>query len=141
MPKVFIVPHFVGREPYPEEASEFYKHCVGPGWQKILLDLTDKLFHLGWDGGLEQVKEKFGTLRFYWRNNIEEGMKSEIAEDLVSYAESKSGWTCERCGEFGERHGDGWVHTMCAQCWDIHVKDKEERQKRYAEDAISHPVD
>lgn len=129
MPKVFIVPAFVGRKKFPDEAAEFYPNCVGPGWQKILLELTDKLFFLGWDGGLEQVKEKYGTLCFYWRNNIEDPMMSDIAEDLVSYAEHKTSRTCENCGEPGKLRGTGWLKTKCDKCWSEH------EAKRAAENA------
>jgi hypothetical protein len=128
MSKVFTVPHFEGREPIYEEAREYYSHCVGKGWHDLLCDLTEKLFHLGWDGGIEQCKEKFGTLRFYWRNNIE-GMNAEIAEDIVAYAENKSGWLCETCGGHGKRRGDGWIHTSCDKCWEEHLANKKERAK------------
>lgn len=131
MPKVFIVPYYVNVEPQPEEAAEFYKHCVGPGWQKLLLDLTDKLFALGWDGGLEQVKEKFGTLRFYWRNNIADPMLAYIADDLVGFAEAKSGWTCEQCGDWGKTRGGGWLVTMCDKCWGKRVEEKRLRDEEY----------
>jgi hypothetical protein len=141
VPKVFTVPYYVDREPFYEEAREYYSHCVGKGWHDLLCDLTDKLFYLGWDGGLDQVKEKFGTLRFYWRNNITDPMKSKIAEDLASYTECKSGWTCESCGGFGKTRGDGWVHTMCDKCWDKHLADKAERKAKYEQDALPHPVD
>jgi len=141
VPKVFTVPHFVGREPHYEEAAEYYSHCVDKGWHKLLLKLTDQLFYLGWNGGIDQCKEKFGTLRFYWRNNIEDPMKREIAEDLVHYAENKSSWTCEQCGEWGERRGDGWLHTMCNKCWESHLAFKAERKAKYEQDALPHSID
>jgi hypothetical protein len=117
MNKVFIVPHFVGRPIEKEDAAEFYSHCVGKGWNKLLVELTDKLFILGWTGGLEQVKEKFGTLRFYWVNDVPKPY-SDIAEDLVSYYEHLSGWTCEECGEYGKVRGNGWLVTRCDKCWE-----------------------
>lgn len=134
MHKVYIIPHFVGRIPLPEPADEFYPHCVGKGWQKILLDLTDKLFYLGWDGGLEQVKEKFGTLRFYWRNNITDPMKASIAWDLVDHAEHLTSYTCEYCGKDGRSRDGGWIKTLCDSC---HA----ERSKKNGEDTVPHPVD
>ena len=92
-------------------------NCVGPGWRELILDLLTKLDALGWDGGLAQVKEKFGTLRFYWNNNIE-GINGSIAEDVVSQAEDRSEYTCEECGEYGELRGSVWVVTLCAKCWE-----------------------
>jgi len=121
--KVCIQPHFVGREPVWEEHKEFYKNCVGPGWQKHLDDLTLKLEALGWNGMLDQVKEKFGTLRFYWVNNIQ-GIFGEIAEDLVENAEARSGFICEECGKYGKLRGQGWVVTLCTECWEKRLKEK-----------------
>ena len=123
--KVCIRPHFIGREPIWEEHGIFYSHCVGPGWQDILHQLTLKLEALGWDGYLEQVKEKFGTLRFYWCNNIE-GIMGEIAEDVVENVEARTGYLCEECGAQGKLRGKGWVVTLCTECWD---KRNEEKNK------------
>lgn len=54
-----------------------------------------------------QVKEKFGTLRFYF-----DGGDDEV-HGMVSMAEYMSKHTCEECGKPGKlRHG-GWVRTLC----------------------------
>jgi hypothetical protein len=87
---------------------------VGSGWKTLLHGLCEKLFHLGWDGELQQVKEKYGTLRFYWRNNID-GIAGEIAEDVVQNAEAMSGQTCEVCGKYGRLRGSGWLYTSCEE--------------------------
>lgn len=88
-----------------------------PGWRNLLEDLAVKLLDLGWDGGLLQVKEKFGTLRFYWRNNIPEGVRHEIANDVVENAEDKSAYVCQECGKWGLLRNDGWVSTLCDECY------------------------
>lgn len=67
---------------------------------------------------VEQVKEKFGTLRFYTTGG------DDYIHGLISMAESMSGVTCESCGNPGERRGGGWVHTYCTPC---EVKREEER--------------
>jgi hypothetical protein len=59
---------------------------------------------------LDQVKEKFGTLRFYYSGG------DEYISGMVSLAESMTGVTCEECGNVGERRGGGWVHTYCTPC-------------------------
>jgi len=56
---------------------------------------------------LDQVKEKFGTLRFYYT-----GGDDEIS-GMVRMAESMSGVTCEECGSPGETKGNGWLVTLC----------------------------
>ncbi len=57
-----------------------------------------------------QIKEKFGTLRFYLNCGTRE------MTDLISEAEGKTHKTCEDCGKPGERAGDGWVRTLCVDC-------------------------
>ena len=59
---------------------------------------------------LDQVKEKFGTLRFYYTGG------DDVIDGMVRMAESMSGVTCEECGNVGERKGGGWVHTYCEPC-------------------------
>ena len=61
---------------------------------------------------LDQVKEKFGTLRFYYTGG------DEYISGMVTMAEAMSGVTCEECGDPGERRGGGWIYTAC----DLHTK-------------------
>ena len=61
---------------------------------------------------LDQVKEKFGTLRFYYT-----GGDDEIS-GMVRMADSMSGVTCEECGNPGQSRGGGWIYTAC----DAHTK-------------------
>lgn len=57
----------------------------------------------------EQVKEKFGTLRFYYRGG------NSYIRGIVDMAESMSSVTCETCGKPGTRGGKGWIHTACEE--------------------------
>ena len=59
-----------------------------------------------------QIKEKFGTLSFYYV-----GGNDEI-HSLVSAAERESGKICERCGsrEDVTTEGPGWILTLCGIC-------------------------
>jgi len=56
---------------------------------------------------IEQIKEKFGTLRFYYQGG------DEFVHGAVWMAESMSGQICETCGDKGERRNGGWVRTLC----------------------------
>ena len=56
---------------------------------------------------VDQVKEKFGTLRFYYTGG------DDYIDGLVSMAESMSGVTCETCGNPGKSTGGGWIKTVC----------------------------
>jgi hypothetical protein len=67
---------------------------------------------------LDQVKEKFGTLRFYYTGG------DDVIDGMVRMAESMSGVTCERCGAYAETNWPksenggigGWVRTICKPC-------------------------
>ena len=85
---------------------------VGPGWLPLLNRLAADLVALGWDRDLHQVKEKFGTLRFYV------GLSTEAIDARIAEAEAESARTCETCGGPGERSEDeervGW--RRCHRC-------------------------
>ena len=58
-----------------------------------------------------QVKEKFGTLRFYM---------SSYSEEMDAYivaAEKESSKTCEVCGNPGITLGESWLSTLCLSCY------------------------
>lgn len=54
-----------------------------------------------------QIKEKFGTLRFYTNTS------DRYIDGLISMAESMSSITCETCGKPGHLRGGGWVYAAC----------------------------
>jgi hypothetical protein len=63
-----------------------------------------------------QVKEKFGTLRFYIRAGTDEHY------NYIRFAENLSAVTCEDCGAPGKMRGRGWYYTAC----DKHTNDGDE---------------
>ena len=88
------------------------------GWFPIIRDLSLKLEAIiaampeGERGGYKaaQVKEKFGTLRFYMTAETDE------MERLICEAESASARTCEYCGQPGKLRTKGWLFTLCDKC-------------------------
>lgn len=82
---------------------------VGVGWSTILTELLKDLEALSWDGELYQVKEKFGSLRFYV------GAVSDEIERRIVKAEDDSRKTCEKCGEPGtpKAWNSYWILTLC----------------------------
>jgi len=59
----------------------------------------------------EQVKEKLGTLRFYYRGG------DDYIDGLISMAESISGFICIGCGGRGEiKNHNGWLSNVCSDC-------------------------
>jgi hypothetical protein len=57
-----------------------------------------------------QVKEKFGTLRFYMTSENEEMSKA------IGEAERESARTCETCGAEGMPRDMGWITVLCSKC-------------------------
>jgi hypothetical protein len=87
---------------------EIAKRCVGKGWENLIDDIYDSMPN---EVIVNQVKEKFGTLRFYYSYG------NGVFDDIVSLAERMSGEICEDCGGFGknEQRG-GWYRTLCKGC-------------------------
>lgn len=54
-----------------------------------------------------QVKEKFGTLRFYT------GPTTEEQDGAIRMAEAMSAVTCDECGAPGTLTGNGWISCKC----------------------------
>ena len=100
----------------------------GDGGYQIIDSLCGQIqHHIDWQhkqGNLipqvvaVQVKEKFGTLRFYYDGG------DDYISGLVSMAESWSAVACEECGAPGTQNSRGWIKTLC----ETH---RQEREQRY----------
>lgn len=94
--------------------------CFGfpdDGWFELLKELSDKIVATGIAVKVIQVKEKFGTLRYYV--DYTQGTSSDDyhkIESLIRETEIKSGETCEFCGKPGQERSDGWIKTLCDDC-------------------------
>lgn len=62
---------------------------------------------------VEQIKEKFGTLRFYYSGG------DDTVHGMATMAEIMSSGICEDCGNRAEVRNGSWVRTLCDQ---HHVK-------------------
>ena len=56
---------------------------------------------------IQQIKEKFGGLRFYYSGG------DDRISGMEDMAESWAAHTCETCGDKGERRHGGWIRTLC----------------------------
>lgn len=83
---------------------------VGAGWVPILERLATRLIQLGWDRRVQQIKEKFGGLRFY-----SDSLNGEMSE-AVRAAAAEAERTCEECGAPGEMRHKGWLKVRCDAC-------------------------
>jgi hypothetical protein len=103
--------------------------AVGAGWYPILEKLCANIqHHIDWKNResevvpqvvVEQIKEKFGGLRFYYQGG------DDYISGLVSMAESYADIACEDCGGIGKRRSGGWIRTLC----DAHEAEYQERKR------------
>ena len=78
------------------------------GWRHIVEPLIKRCNEEGVT--ILQIKEKFGTLRFYVQ-----GASDELYE-AIEAAERESEVTCEKCGTEGKLRTDGWWRILCDEC-------------------------
>ena len=106
--------------------------CIAPdGWKTIVEETDAMLAYLDPEYEIQQIKEKYGTLRYYY-----EGGKTQLVRDImdavVRLAEYESSYTCEQCGNSSRRSDSskdiewdstavtkvrrGWYKTICDNC-------------------------
>lgn len=116
------------------QCPRLYKHGIifecGHGWFKLVHDLSHRIEEVLEDNennheSLEgeenelnemfsvQVKEKYGTLRFYM------SCENDEISGLIADAEALSSQTCCLCGELGRMHGNGYTRyeVKCDKCY------------------------
>ena len=118
---------------YPEMfAGQYGGVCINKGWWPILEALCGQITsHLKHRNGLasqypdqhkpvaqvvvDQIKEKFGGLRFYYTGG------DDTIYGMVRMAESWANQSCEECGSPGHKTQESWVKTLC----DFHIAEQE----------------
>jgi len=108
-------------EKYPKMfAQPFGGFAIGEGWWPVVESLCSNIQHyLNWINKnretrpvveqvvVEQIKEKFGGLRFYYTGG------DDKIQGMVRMAESWAEHACETCGAPGTSGGKGWIKTLC----------------------------
>jgi hypothetical protein len=113
---------------YPKMFADRYGgFAVGAGWWPILEALCANIqSHIDWRNResetvpqvvVEQIKEKFGGLRFYYQGGDEQ------VHGMVRMAEAWAANCCEECCAPGIRRNGGWIRTLC----DMHEAEHQER--------------
>jgi hypothetical protein len=117
---------FVNRGADMKESCMYWGFSCGDGWYDLLDRLCESIQSYIDNNSTEknpipqlvaeQVKEKFGTLRFYTSGG------DRLIDGMIWFAESMSGSTCEECGNKGKRSNTGWIRTLCTE----HTKENNE---------------
>jgi hypothetical protein len=113
-------------------ANPYGGFAVGPGWWPIIESLCANIqSHTDWWNKnretrpvveqvvVEQIKEKFGGLRFYYSGG------DDTVAGMVRMAEAWASVTCEDCGVPGISRSGGWIKTLCER----HEAERQERRK------------
>lgn len=89
------------------------------GWYNLIYTLLEKIEEVYKrnnrsmdDFIVEQIKEKYGELRFYATTDLKE------AFDLIDEYENLSATICENCGKSGSLHTNSnrYMLTLCEDC-------------------------
>jgi len=110
-------------------AGKYGGFACGEGWWSILEALCGQIqHHIDWKNKqlevvaqvtVNQIKEKFGGLRFYYSGG------DDVIDGMVRMAESWAGHSCETCGVPGKLREGGWIKTLC----DTHEAERQQRIK------------
>ncbi len=104
--------------------------AVGDGWYSVLEGLCAEIVTIYEkantppDIEIVQIKEKYGTLRFYCifkKNKKPTGETIQLHNEVLSIIhrwEDKSATICEECGSEGKLRTDlSWFSTLCDECY------------------------
>jgi hypothetical protein len=100
---------------HPMQAVSMFGIECGDGWFELLKECIQGLKEVcekhGYDTRVSQIKEKYGTLRFYLDSTSDE------MDEVIYRAEEKSAVTCESCGNPGSMNKTGyWMSVRCGEC-------------------------
>jgi len=103
--------------------------CIGRGWRNILynlcLDLQKICDKTKIDIQFTQIKEKYGSARFYYDTRMpvicDKLKLTEINNEillLINESEDKTYTTCAACGKEYKRKKQetGWIKSICNNC-------------------------
>lgn len=133
-PKIFI-----DRNSKTSNYPISYGITCGDGWFNILdvacalIQQRCDLVHEKEDKNIQvralQIKEKFGSLRFYTVGG------DDYIHGIIATVESLSSKICEDCGDLGELHSEGWWVTQCEKCRKkyFEMRSNADKQKKESE--------
>ena len=103
---------FVNRHASTQETAMCWGFECGDGWFNLIDTLCYSIQrYIDVTGApqvvVDQVKEKFGTLRFYVTGG------DYNTSGMITLAENLSGKICEECGSHGTVGANGWIRTLC----------------------------
>jgi len=115
---------------YPSLYTNEISIGCGNGWYNLINVLSELIVDRSTKVEAIQVKEKFGELRFYYKNT-----SSDYIEGIVRMAGLLSGVICEECGDLGTTaNAKGAMRTRCQ-------KHKSFLEKKIVEEPVELPFE
>lgn len=138
---------FIQRDLGMEESCMYFGFEIGKGWYPLLYELCEKLDVVCQPYGIflefTQIKEKFGSGRFYYQTSAnpyfepdestEERRKTalQIIGDLISEYENKADKICASTGKYySYKITTGWVSDVCLEAFEELHKSNPERVEK-----------
>ena len=117
-PHVFKLFYTGAEKGKPFHGCQVWGFECGSGWKDIIEECASKIESEILKMPEEnrehfyavQIKEKYGTLRFYMSGQTDE------MDEAIRSAGQKSSETCELCGKPGKLIGERWLSTRCENC-------------------------
>ena len=99
------------------EGAQGYPEC-NDGWRDLIERACVRIENALDNGDtikISQIKEKYGTLRFYWSGRLPSEAKAKV-DEVVDLAKARSAFTCEIYGAEGRLYScGGWLATACSE--------------------------
>jgi len=125
--------NFYRRELPITQSLMYFGFEHGDGWFDIIWELSEKIervlnkyYSINKQAldllvdypafNVTQVKEKFGTLCFYYEMRLDVTEAHDDIVEVINEAEAKSAKTCEKCGRPGTQTENRWIQTLCEDC-------------------------
>ena len=110
---------FIEKDLPPDQSNMCFGFECDSGWYDLINTLCQLIKHYDKQQinkpdykpvVVQQVKEKFGGLRFYYYGG------DDMVAGMVSFAEAISQQICEVCGNKGKTDRErSWVQTLCEE--------------------------
>ena len=94
---------------------------------KMCDELLEVLGKYVYDFIIVQTKEKYGSIRIYWRWNNRKHAKNEaevinqlsyIINCIIHKYEEISYHTCVKCGRLATKYSSPWILPFCSECFE-----------------------
>ena len=103
--------------------------CIPEGWEELARQMIQKCEAINPTYTIEDLKEKFGSLRVYSYikdYNDDDWMIPSCNDEEIGKIEEKyeaiSARTCCKCGAPAVKYSTGWILPFCDKCGDKEEK-------------------